>query len=62
MYETIDENLYENRFLQKLLANSPAHDKVINLKKNKITINLQDQLIDMISAENQMKQKQIEKI
>ena len=33
MYNKINQNLYENKFLQKLLANSPAFQKVINLKE-----------------------------
>ena len=35
MYNSINQNLYENKFLQKLLANSPAFAKVINLKEKK---------------------------
>ena len=35
MYKDINQNLYENKFLQKLLAHSPAFQKVINLKEKR---------------------------
>ena len=33
MYNKLNENLYENKFLQMVLQNQPAFEKVINLKQ-----------------------------
>ena len=53
MYFQLDKNLYENKFLQNLLADIPAFKSQLNLKKTK---NLESVLTNQLVAEKQAKQ------